>query len=70
MAGPLIEVVRSLVDEDKEPTTVREQMRDDMVLENHREEMNRAMKDSGDGGGCCNAASVATAVRRNGKEYR
>jgi len=65
MAGPLVKAAKELLGTEDTPT-VREQLKDGRLLEDHREQLQDRM----DAGGCCNAATVAEATRRNGKEYR
>lgn len=71
MAGPLIEAIRDRLSNDEsqdmELKTVRERVRDGELLADDASKLNDKVSD---GSGCCNVASAAEAVRREGKEYR
>lgn len=67
MAGPVIEALKERLGVEDE-ATMRERIDDSPLLENHTEKLQDELGDSG--GGCCNAAMAAEAIRNNGKEYR
>lgn len=67
MAGPLLERVRSRLGDDDDES-IAEQLSGSPLLDEHTDKLEEKLRSKG--GGCCNAATVAQAVREEGQKYK